>query len=270
MEWIDTHCHLARFHREGVLDAVLERAAEAGVTQMICIGTDIEDWPVYAQLARQYSGRLFWSAGLHPCYVEDSYTDQLAALGSFFIGEHTPVAVGEIGLDHFHLPKDPAAAAALKAQQEIAFKNQLDLAYQLDLPAIIHSRNAFARTVEIIDASPMDWRKVVFHCFSEGADEVHAINERGGRASFTGIITFKKGENVREALRAQGSARLMLETDAPYLAPDPHRSKTCEPAMVALTGTQAAIELKQSAEVLAATTSANARAFFNLPPARPR
>lgn len=265
MEWIDTHCHLARFHREGVLDAVLERAAAAGVAQMICIGTSIEDWGLYAKLARQHPGRLFWSAGLHPCYVEDGYNDQLAALGSFFIGEHTPVAVGEIGLDHFHLPKDPAAAATLKAQQEVAFKNQLDLAYQLDLPVVVHSRNAFARTVEIIDASPINWSKIVFHCFSEGAEEVRAINERGGRASFTGIITFKKGDNVRAALHAQGAEQLMLETDAPYLAPEPHRAATCEPAMVALTGERAAQELRQSAEVLAAVTTANARAFFNLP-----
>lgn len=266
MEWIDTHCHLARFHEQGELPAVLERATAAGVTQMICVGTSIEDWGLYRKLAQAHPGTLFWSAGLHPCHVDEGYNDQLAALGSFFIGEHAPVAVGEIGLDHFHLPKDSVAAATLKAQQEIAFKNQLDLAYQLDLPVIVHSRNAFARTVEIIDASPINWQQIAFHCFSEGADEVRAINERGGRASFTGIITFKKGDNVREALRAQGTERLMLETDAPYLAPEPHRSSTCEPAMVALSGERAAQELKQSAEVLAAATTANARAFFRLPP----
>lgn len=264
MEWIDTHCHLARFYRQGELDAVLERAAAAGVSQMICIGTSIEDWSVYRTLAREHPDRLYWSAGLHPCYVDDSYNDQLAALGSFFIGERPPVAVGEIGLDYFHLPKDAAQAETLKAQQEIAFKAQLDLAYQLDLPVIIHSRGAFARTVEIIDASPVNWKQVVFHCFSEGAAQMQIVNQRGGRASFTGIITFKKGENVREALRAQGAERLMLETDSPYLAPEPHRSKTCEPAMVALTGERAAQELRQSAEVLAAVTSANARTFFRL------
>lgn len=266
MEWIDTHCHLARFHRNGELDAVLERAAAANISQMICIGTSIEDWGLYGKLARKYPNRLFWSAGLHPCYVDDGYNDHLAALGSFFIGEHAPVAVGEIGLDHFHLPEDPAAAATLKAQQEVAFKNQLDLAYQLDLPVIVHSRNAFTRTMELIDASHVDWRKVVFHCFSEGAEQMRALNARGGRASFTGTLTFKKGDNVRAALEAQGSERLMLETDAPYLAPEPHRSKICEPAMLAFVGERAAQQLRQSAEVLAATTTANARAFFNLPP----
>lgn len=264
MEWIDTHCHLARFYHQGELDAVLERAASAGVSRMICIGTCLEDWGVYRKLARLHPERIYWSAGLHPCYVDDSYTDQLAALGSFFIGERPPVAVGEIGLDYFHLPKDPAQAETLKQQQEIAFKNQLDLAYQLDLPVVIHSRGAFERTVQIIDESPVNWQRVVFHCFSEGAEEMRIVSERGGRASFTGIITFKKGDNVREALRGQGAERLMLETDSPYLAPEPHRSKTCEPAMVALTGQRAALELCQSPEVLAATTTANAISFFNL------
>lgn len=243
---------------------MLGRAQEAGVTQMICIGTSLEDWSLYRSLAAQHPGRLYWTAGLHPCYVDDSYHDHLAALGSFFIGEHAPVAIGEIGLDHFHLPKDAAQAQVLKTQQEAAFNNQLDLAYQLDLPVVVHSRGAFERTVEIIDKSPINWGKIVFHCFSEGGEQVRIINERGGRASFTGIITFKKGDNVREALRAQGTDRLMLETDAPYLAPEPHRSNTCEPAMVALTGQRAAQELCQSVEVLAAVTTANARAFFNL------
>lgn len=264
MEWIDTHCHLASFYRKGELDAVLERAAQAGVCQMICVGTSLEDWPLYRKLAQQYPRRLYWSAGLHPCYVDDSYADQLAAIGSFFIGEGAPIAIGEIGLDNFHLPKDETQASTLKAQQETAFRNQLDIAYQLDLPVIVHSRGAFARTVEIIDASPVSWEKIVFHCFSEGADAVAQINARGGRASFTGIITFKSAENVREALRAQGSGQLMLETDSPYLAPEPHRGKICEPAMTALTGARAAQELRQSAEVLAAATTANARAFFNL------
>jgi TatD DNase family protein len=129
---------------------------------------------------------------------------------------------------------------------------------------VVHSRGAFSDTVEEIDASGLDWRRVVFHCFSEGPEEMKVLQARGGRGSFTGIITYKTAENVRAALRAQGLPTLMLETDAPYLAPEPHRGKGNEPAFVAHTAARAAEVLGIPIDDLAAATTAAAVDFFGL------
>ena len=137
-----------------------------------------------------------------------------------------------MGLDRFHLPKDAAEAARSFDAQRAAFAAGLQLARRLAVPVVVHSRGAFAECVAMIDASGVDWSRVVFHCFSEGAGEMETLRQRGGRGSFTGIITYKNAEAVRAAAQAQGLARLMIETDAPYLAPAPHRGKPNEPAFV--------------------------------------
>ena len=176
-----------------------------------------------------------------------------------------PVALGECGLDRFHLPKnDPARAEQVFAWQRSAFAAQLALARELGCPLVVHSRGAFRETVEMIDASGVDWARVVFHCFSEGVAEIAELNRRGGRGSFTGIITYKNADAVRTALLAQGLARLMVETDAPWLAPVPHRGSPNEPAYVRHTAESAARLLEMGVDELAAITTANARAFFNL------
>jgi len=119
--------------------------------------------------------------------------------------------------------------------------------------------------VEMIDASGIDWARVVFHCFTEGEAEIAELMRRGGVGSFTGVITYKNAENVRMAARAQGLARLMIETDAPYLTPMPHRGKPNEPAFVRHTAEFCAREvLGVGYEEFAATTTANARKFFGL------
>ena len=175
-----------------------------------------------------------------------------------------PVALGEIGLDRFHLPKEPAPAAAAFARQEAAFRAQLALARELACPIVIHSRDAFADCLRVIDESGVDWRRVVFHCFTHGPDEFRTLRERGGRASFTGIITYKNAAPVRAALIAQGLDVLMLETDAPYLAPIPHRGQPNEPAFLAHTAHEAARLLNLPLDELAARTTAHAREFFGL------
>ena len=135
--------------------------------------------------------------------------------------------------DYFRLPKDGQEAAELKKLQESAFRQQLTLAYQFDCPVIVHSRAAFADTVRMIDESGVDWKQSIFHCFSEGPDEVRELNRRGGRASFTGILTYPSAGAIRAAAEAQGLDRLMLETDCPYLAPQAVRGQINEPAHLA-------------------------------------
>ncbi|NQY32863.1 MAG: TatD family hydrolase [Coraliomargarita sp.] len=264
MELIDSHCHLQGFQQKGELSAVLERARAASVQHFITVGTSLKDWVAYRELSAAHPENIHYTVGLHPCYVDAEWNDSVSQLSTFFMPPEMPVAFGEIGLDYFHLPKDPVEAGELMLHQEAAFRQQLSIASEQDVPIIIHSRNAFDDTLRMIDESPVDWSKVVFHCYSYGPNEMVKLLERGGRASFTGIITYKNAPQVREALRLQGVERLMLETDCPYLTPEPHRGKPNEPAFVKHIAERAAEALAIPIEQLAEQVCANTKAFFNL------
>jgi len=287
MGLIDTHTHLDTFAQRGELTAVLERAAAAGLEAMITIGTGSDDWPLYRDIATQSAQHhaeqaalraagappqcpVYYTVGLHPCSVGEDWERELALLETYFTGDAgsgvRPVALGECGLDRFHLPKDDKEAAErVFGWQQAAFAAQLALARRLGCPVEVHSRGAFAESVALIDSSGIDWETVVFHCFSEGAAEMRELVARGGRGSFTGILTYKNAPNVREAARVQGLERLMLETDAPYLTPMPHRGKRGnEPALLCHTASYAADLFGVSPETLAETTTRNARRFFGL------
>lgn len=266
MGLIDTHTHLESFARKGELAGALERARAAGVDAMITIGTSPDDWELYRALAREHPGFVRYSVGLHPCSVEAGWAEAVAQVEGFWRGdEPRPVALGEIGLDRFHLPKEPAEAEKIFAWQRAAFTEGLALAKRLGCPVVVHSRGAFRECVELIDASGVDWARVVFHCFTEGAAEMAELTRRGGFGSFTGILTYKTAEAVRAAAKAQGLARLMIETDAPYLTPMPHRGKPNEPAFVRHTAEFAAAQVfGVGYDELAAVTTANARRFFGV------
>jgi TatD DNase family protein len=273
VDLIDTHTHLDSFARNGTLPGALQRAGEAGVGAMITIGTDTDDWILYRDLARDHPGRVHYTVGLHPCSVGADWAGRAAQLEAFWGGAVTPlaaapypvpVALGETGLDRFHLPKDPAEAEKILGWQKEAFAAQLALMKRLDCPLVVHSRGAFAECVAMIDAAGVDWRKVVFHCFTEGPVEMAELTQRGGFGSFTGIITYKTAENVRAAALAQGLDRLMIETDAPYLTPMPHRGKPNEVSYLRHTAEFCAGMFKESYEELAERTTANAKRFFGL------
>lgn len=264
--WIDSHCHLEHFARKGELPAVLERARQAGVEAMVTIGTGLKDWALYRDLVQAHPETLYWTAGLHPNCVGEDWEEQVAALPSFFAEAPHPVALGEIGLDYFRLSSYPDEAAEQKSRQQWAFQMQLELAYQFDCPVVIHARAAVAECVAAIDASGVNWDRVVFHCFTEGPESLAPILERGGRASFTGILTYtnKNVEPVQAALISQGPEQLMVETDCPYLSPEPHRTATNEPAYLVHTGHKAAALLGLSVEEMADLTTATTRKFFGL------
>jgi len=266
MSLIDTHTHLESFFRKGELAGALDRARAAGVDAMIAIGTSPDDWEMYCGIAREQAGFVHYSVGLHPCAVEAAWASALAQVEGFWGGAAPrPVALGEIGLDRFHLPKDAAEAEKIFGWQRAAFAGGLAIAQRLGCPVVIHSRGAFRECVEMIDASGVAWSRVVFHCFTEGEAEMAELTRRGGCGSFTGILTYKNAEAVRAAAKAQGLARLMIETDAPYLTPMPHRGKPNEPAFVRHTAEFAARGVfGVGYEELAAVTTANARRFFGL------
>ncbi|MBC7367046.1 MAG: TatD family hydrolase [Undibacterium sp.] len=266
MTLIDTHTHLESFVQQGDLPAALARAAEAGVTAMIAIGTSTEDWGLYRDLGGTHAGQVRFTVGLHPCAVAAGWEKEVAQIEGFWNGAGVkPVALGECGLDRFHLPKDdPAQAAEIFAWQRAAFKAQLEVARRLECPLVVHSRGAFQECVEMIDESGVAWERVVFHCFTEGVAEITELMRRGGYGSFTGVLTYKSAENVRAAALAQGLGRLMLETDAPYLTPMPHRGKPNEPAFLRHTAEFAAGVFGVSVAEIAEASTRNARAFFGI------
>lgn len=260
------------------MPAILTRAKAAGLEAMITIGTDTDDWSLYRDLAREHAGFVHYTAGLHPCSVGEDWAGRVAQLEDFWGRAGTPlpasahpedssypVALGEIGLDRFHLPKDdPAEAEKILGWQKAAFAEQLKLAKKLGCPVVVHSRGAFAECVGMIDASGVAWDRVVFHCFTEGPAEMAELTRRGGYGSFTGIITYKTAGAIREAALEQGLDRLMIETDAPYLTPMPHRGKPNEPAYLKHTAEFCAGVFGVSHERLAEVTTANARRFLSI------
>lgn len=267
MTLIDTHTHLESFARKGALPDVFARARGAGVEAMITIGTSSDDWGLYRRLASEHPGFVRHTVGLHPCSVDADWAREVAAIEGFWAApvQPAPVALGECGLDRFHLPEDAAKADEIFAWQRAAFSAQLAIAKRLACPVVVHSRGAFRECVEMIDASGVDWSRVVFHCFTEGEAEMAELIRRGGFGSFTGILTYKTAEAVRAAAKAQGLPRFMLETDAPYLTPLPHRGKPNEPAFVRHTAEFAATDVfAVSYEQLAQASTATARKFFGL------
>lgn len=262
---IDTHTHLESFARKGTLAGALERAKAAGVEAMITIGTSPEDWTLYRDLARLHPGYVHHSVGLHPCSVEADWAAAVAQVEAFWQDSPKPVALGECGLDRFHLPKDVTEAEKIFAWQRSAFAAQLEIAKRLGCPVVVHSRGAFRECVEMIDASGVDWTRVVFHCFTETEADMAELTRRAGFGSFTGILTYKNADPIRAAAHAQGLGRFMLETDAPYLTPMPHRGKPNEPGFVRHVAEFAATEVfRVSYDELAKTSTANARRFFGL------
>lgn len=266
MGLIDTHTHLESFARRGDLPVILQRARAAGLEKLITIGTDQDDWSLYRELASKNPDLIHYTVGLHPCSVGEDWAGRVVQLPAFWTkaAAPCPVALGEIGLDRFHLPKDSVEAEKIFGWQKAAFTEQLKLAKELDCPVVVHSRGAFAECIAMIDESGVNWSKVVFHCFTEGPLEMEQLTRRGGFGSFTGIITYKSAENVRAAALAQGLGRFMIETDAPYLTPMPHRGKPNEPAYLLHTAEYAATVFGISLAELSVASTVNAKCFFGL------
>lgn len=266
---IDSHCHLAKFHQRGDLDAVLSRATAQGVTRLITIGTSSADWSLYRDLARAYPHRIAFTAGLHPSDVNEAWETEIENLIPFFETsrkEDRPVALGEIGLDYFRLTSDPGRRETTVRNQKAALAAQLDLAARFETPVVIHSRSAQDDCVSMIEASPVDPARCVFHCFAGDPDEARQLEERGIAVSITGIVTFKSAAKLRESVRVFGPDRLMVETDSPYLAPEPFRGEENEPAHTRIVANFLADQLGIPTVDFAGRTRRRTESFFGLSP----
>ena len=254
---IDSHCHLTNARFSDDVDAVLTRASEAGVSACITIGTGVDDAIRARGLALRHRGVVFATAGLDPFSSHaaggafDAAFDALAGV----LAEGGFVALGEVGLD-YHYDLDPHPVQAER------FERQLDLAARLDLPVVIHVREAHRDMAALLAAHPRN--RGLIHSFTGGPAEAERYLANGWHLAFNGVITFKNADEVRVAARVVPRDRILVETDSPYLAPSPKRGARCEPAFVAHTLRALADVREEDAASLEAATTANAQSLFRL------
>ena len=279
----DTHAHLDFPEFEGQVEAVIARAREAGVHRIITIGIDRASCRQSLAIAEKYDN-VYAVVGLHPCNVlDEGAMDFLGELPA--LARHPKVvAIGETGMDYHHLPSRELAKrdkgvfgvlqagtaeatqaeiadGAMKSAQVEAFRAQLDLAVELGLNVVIHQRDAWEDTLDLLRPYTGKVRGV-FHCFGGSPEAAAEIASMGHLVSFTGIVTFKNAALVQETAKSVASDGYMVETDCPYLAPVPFRGKTCEPAHVKFTTEKIAGLRGELLDKVSADTEQTAGVFF--------
>jgi TatD DNase family protein len=248
--WIDSHCHLYDT-RGAALGDVISAARAAGVDTMITVGCDAATTSRAIEIADATDG-VWATAGLHPHEARHG----VATIVDLLDDPHV-IAVGECGLDYYyeHSPRDA---------QRVAFAEQIALAHERDLSLVVHTRDAWDDTLDVLDAEGVPPR-TIFHCFTGGPDELDACLDRGAFVSFSGIVTFATATEVQAAARRCPLERMLVETDSPYLAPLPHRGRPNQPAWVTHVG-QFIADLRQmpTERVRATTRNAALLAFPRL------
>lgn len=251
---IDSHCHLAdpKFNLD--LQEVIFRAKDGGVTAMVTISDDVNEAKRCIAIAEEYNG-IYCAVGLHPHNAKEWSEGTQQMIRRLLQSSDKVRAVGEIGLDYHYMnsPKDA---------QLTAFHDQLLIAKELNLPVVVHCRDAIGDVRIILDELRPE--KLVLHCCTETWEDVKPLVDRGYMLSFTGIATYPSSDAIRMTIRECPLEQMMIETDAPYLAPVPHRGKRNEPAFVREVAKVVAGIKGKSIEEIDAITTANAVAFFGL------
>jgi len=255
MEFIDSHVHLADSAFDADRDAVIERAIASGASALVCIGESLDAADRSAELAARFPGVCYHTAGVHP--HDAAHFDAARHLdGIRREVSRGAVAIGECGLDYHydHSPRD---------RQRSAFGAQLALARELARPVVVHTREAEDDTRAMVVEAGRAGVVGVLHCYTGSIDLAEAAVEAGWYVSFSGIVTFKRWTDDG-LLRAIPENRLLVESDAPYLAPVPHRGTRNEPSWVGLTATRVAAAREVAASRIAGVTASNARRLFRL------
>jgi TatD DNase family protein len=278
--FFDTHAHLDYPDYAPDLAEVVARAQAAGITKIISIGTSLDSSERAIRLAEKFPN-VFAAVGWHPTEALNAPSDLRPALREF--AKHPKVlAIGETGLDYHHLPSGahevtrptsaievgrvtPCAPSAedllYKQKQAEIFRQQMEVAAEFGLNCVIHQRTAFDDTIAQMEPF-IGKTRGVFHCFGETVERMKKVFEIGSLVSFTGIVTFKNAQNVRDCVAAAPPDKFMLETDCPYLAPVPYRGKRCEPAYVKEISETVAQVKNCSLEELSMATCKTAKEFF--------
>lgn len=256
---IDTHCHLDMFANDDDREGVITRALSEGVSYIISVGADLQASKNALKIANTHDS-VYAAVGIHPHDAKDVNSSSLKEMENIIKRalSHNPnklVALGEIGLDYYynHSPQEI---------QKKAFKLLLDLSKEYDLPVIIHNRDADDDTKRIIEDSGV--RRALFHCFSSDYKMAQWVIEKGFYLSFAGNITFKKAQHIRDIAIEIKDDRFMIETDAPFLAPEPLRGKRNEPSYIIHTAKLVSTIREVSLEDIDRITSLNAKKFFNI------
>jgi TatD DNase family protein len=255
MNFVDSHAHLYMEEFGEDRAEVMQRADAAGVAKIFLPNIDSSTTAAMLQMETEFPGRVFPMMGLHPCSVKEDMETELAAVKDWF-SRRKFAAVGETGLDFYW-------DLTFREQQIAAFSAQADLALQHDVPLVIHSRNSTRECIDIVREKQNGSLKGVFHCFSGTADEAREIIDLGFFLGIGGVLTFKKSA-LPELLRAIPLEHLLLETDAPYLAPVPFRGKRNESSYVPLVAEKLAAVLEIPLAVVAEITTRNASTLFGL------
>ena len=258
--WTDAHCHI---HDERIPDGTagaVAAAVAAGVTRMVTVGCDRATSLAAIETAQKHD-EVLATVGLHPHDAKNGIDSIADLLTADAVRTHQVVAVGEAGLDYYydHSPRN--------TQREV-FASQIQLAHELGLPLVIHTRDAWDDTFDVLDAEGTP-EVTMFHCFTGGPTEARRCLERNGIVSFSGIVTFPKAPEVREAAALCPLDQLLVETDSPYLAPAAYRGKPNRPAWVTEVGAQIAEIHGVDAEEVAAATTATANSIFRSEPHLP-
>lgn len=258
---IDTHCHLTFPQYEGRLDEVLADAAAVGVTGAITISTTTQDCLDALAIAERYDN-VWCSAGVHPLYADRGphVWENLRR-----VAKHPKcVAWGELGLDnHYDKPVKDVQRRVLA--EELSFIEKCMNEDGIDLPVVVHCRDAFADLIPILKDGPVAPERHVFHCFTGGPDEARMVLDFGAWISFTGVVTFANAPEVREAAKLVPADRIMVETDAPFLTPEPHRKvRPNEPKYVMDTARFLADARGASWSDFHETINDNSRKFFSV------
>ncbi len=258
MMLVDSHCHLdrldlGRFHNG--LAGVLEAAAAQGVTHLLSVAVDLESWPNLVRMTEPYP-QIALSVGVHPS-EEEGRAPTVAELVKLGRAESRVVAVGETGLDYYY-------GHASMARQQAWFRIHIAAAREFGKPLIVHTRDARADTLRILEEEGAAEVGGVLHCFTEDWAMAERALELGFHISFSGIVTFKNARQIQEVARRVPAERLLVETDAPYLAPTPHRGKPNQPAWVRHVAEFVAQLRGESLEQVAAVTTANYRRLFGV------
>ena len=252
--FIDSHCHLDFPELSDNLPVLLDRMKAAQVSHALCISVTMPDFPRVKALAHQHDN-LFASVGTHPDY-EDTVEPTVEQLVSEAEDDRV-IAIGETGLDYFRLQGD------LEWQRN-RFRTHIRAAVQANKPLIVHTRSSADDTIRILKEEGAQRVGGVLHCFTETWDVASAAMDMGFYISFSGIVTFKNAQSLRDVAQRMPAERMLIETDSPYLAPVPHRGKTNEPSFVPHVAAQLAKEKQLSVEQIGEITSRNFMQLFKV------
>lgn len=268
MNLIDSHCHLvSHLYDLSEHDALVSRAREAGVTHMIALGTEPGDWPLYLDLRRRHPQTLSLCLGIHPCDA-DRADDASFTLLEKHIQSGELCALGETGLDYYHPAPEGWTENNFKKRQQDSLERHFELAKCHGLNLVIHTRDkkgiaSFDDSMTLVRQYAGSVR-TVFHCFIGNKEQARQVLDNDGLLSFTGVATFKNAQNVLEVAQWCPEGQFMIETDSPYLSPEPLRGKRNEPSHLIHTARKIAEARKETLESLANHTTEAAKKFFSL------